>query len=155
MANRFKRLFAVTKVKTSGSYALRRLEEQLPTPYLEYGFSGGSTHLVCGGFVSGYYSPEVIIAHATYGELVTAIGTSAFSGTNIVSVTIPDTITLIGGSAFANCTNLASVTFLGTIEQWNAIFKGSTGAMYDCFRGSLALSYIQCRNGVVPLWELE
>jgi hypothetical protein len=41
---------------------------------------------------------------------VTNIGTSAFQGSGITSMAMPDTVTTIGDSAFASCTNLTSVT---------------------------------------------
>ncbi len=41
---------------------------------------------------------------------VTSIGYAAFLGSRLTAVTIPDTVTYMGDSAFANCGNLRSVT---------------------------------------------
>lgn len=48
--------------------------------------------------------------HGLYFYHVTAIGDSAFEGTAITSVTIPDTVTSIGNHAFYYCPGLTSVT---------------------------------------------
>lgn len=45
----------------------------------------------------------------TFGNTVKRIGNEAFFGSTIPSVVLPDSITLIGGGAFANCTSLKSV----------------------------------------------
>ena len=56
----------------------------------------------------------------------TEIGIAAFHGcTGLTSVTIGKSVTNIGAYAFRGCTGLERVTFNGTIEQWNAISKGS------------------------------
>ncbi len=50
-------------------------------------------------------------------ESVTNIGNSAFYGcTSLVSVTIPENVTAIGNFVFSDCTNLESVTFDGTSQ---------------------------------------
>ena len=41
---------------------------------------------------------------------VIGIGASAFSGTSLISITIPNTVTSIGGGAFQNCGSLTSAT---------------------------------------------
>ena len=47
----------------------------------------------------------------TIGNSVTSIGNSAFSGCgNLTSVTIPNSVTTIGESAFYGCGNLTTVT---------------------------------------------
>ena len=43
---------------------------------------------------------------------------------NIKSVTIGNGVTSIGESAFYNCVGLTSVTFEGTVDEWNVIDKG-------------------------------
>lgn len=66
----------------------------------------------------------VVIPSKINGVTVTTIGTDAFLGLNITSVTIPDSVTEIGSNAFAGCTNLTSVTYGGdwsklTIQSGN------------------------------------
>ena len=46
----------------------------------------------------------------TIPDSVTTIGESAFSGSSLTSVNIPDSVTTIGNSAFYGCTSLTSVT---------------------------------------------
>ena len=58
---------------------------------------------------------------------VTDIDSSAFAGTNITSVFIPNTVTEIALGAFRNCTSLENVVFpknLATI--WSNAFQGCT-----------------------------
>ncbi|HIT26011.1 MAG TPA: leucine-rich repeat protein [Candidatus Ornithoclostridium excrementipullorum] len=43
----------------------------------------------------------------------------------MTSVTIPDSVTSIGGSAFLGCSGLTSIKFQGTMQQWKGISKGS------------------------------
>ena len=56
--------------------------------------------------------PEIIIEFKTKG--VTAIKPFAFAGATFVSVTINVTVTVIGDSAFENCTVSASVSFMNS-----------------------------------------
>lgn len=66
----------------------------------------------------------VVIPSKINGVTVTTIGTDAFLGLNITSVTIPANVTEIGSNAFVGCTNLTSVTYGGdwsnlTIQSGN------------------------------------
>ena len=47
------------------------------------------------------------------GTPVTTIGNAAFRDSSVTSVTIPDSVTEIGANAFAGCTNLTSVNYIG------------------------------------------
>ena len=59
-------------------------------------------------------------------DSVTTIGDSAFAWcTSLTSVIIPDSVTTIGSRAFRECTSLQDIQFTGTVEEWNAILKGS------------------------------
>ena len=58
------------------------------------------------------------------GTPVTTIGNAAFRDSSVTSVTIPDSVTEIGANAFAGCTNLTSVNYIGdwsklTIQSGN------------------------------------
>ena len=59
----------------------------------------------------------VTIPGATNGLLVTSIGYEAFLGSGLTSVTIPDTVTSIGDSAFENCYSLASVAIPDSVTS--------------------------------------
>lgn len=69
-------------------------------------------------------------AFASEGAIVipdstTVIEAEAFTGdTGITSVTIPAGVTSIGENAFAGCSGLQEVYYLGTPQQWNAISIG-------------------------------
>lgn len=55
---------------------------------------------------------------------ITAIGEYAFSGYNgLTGVVIPSTVTSIGAYAFRYCSELESITYLGTIDQWKEVKK--------------------------------
>ncbi|MCD7728862.1 MAG: leucine-rich repeat domain-containing protein [Clostridia bacterium] len=55
-------------------------------------------------------------------DATTTIANYAFSsGYSLTSVTIPDSVTAIGTSAFQNCTSLESVYYSGTASQWASI----------------------------------
>ena len=57
---------------------------------------------------------------------VTSIGSYAFFHCfGLTSITIPDSVTSIGEAAFSGCSGITSITFTGTMAQWNAIGKGS------------------------------
>lgn len=55
---------------------------------------------------------------------ITAIGEYAFSGYNgLTGVVIPSTVTSIGAYAFRYCSELESITYLGTKDQWKEVKK--------------------------------
>ncbi len=59
-------------------------------------------------------------------DSVTSIGTNAFSGcSGLTNITIPDSVTSIGSGAFEGCEKLADIQFAGTVQEWQAIPKGS------------------------------
>ena len=70
---------------------------------------------------SGKYSGDIVVpADFTIGTTkykVTAIGESAFQGSSVTSVTLPDGITTIGGWAFNDCTGLTSFTLPASITS--------------------------------------
>lgn len=79
----------------------------------------------------------VVIPSKINGVTVTTIGTDAFLGLNITSVTIPASVTEIGSNAFAGCTNLTSVTYGGdwsnlTIQSGNpAVQDAANAPLFD------------------------
>lgn len=79
----------------------------------------------------------VVIPSKINGVTVTTIGTDAFLGLNITSVTIPDSVTEIGANAFAGCTNLTSVNYAGdwsnlTIQSGNpAVQDAANEQLFD------------------------
>lgn len=79
----------------------------------------------------------VVIPSKINGVTVTTIGTDAFLGLNITSVTIPANVTEIGSNAFADCTNLTSVNYAGdwsklTIQSGNpAVEDAANEQLFD------------------------
>lgn len=71
------------------------------------------------------------------GTPVTTIGNAAFRDSSVTSVTIPDSVTEIGSNAFADCTNLTSVTYGGdwsnlTIQSGNpAVQDAANAPLFD------------------------
>lgn len=59
-------------------------------------------------------------------EGIKSIGTYAFKDCkNLVSVTIPSSLTYISAGAFYNCQNLKTVIYEGTKEQWEEVIRNS------------------------------
>ena len=78
---------------------------------------------------------------------LTTIGDYVFYACfGLKAIELPATVVNIGEFAFANCQSLASFSFLGTIEQWNAIVKGS-----DWHYQSTQLTVVHCSDGDVNL----
>ena len=78
-----------------------------------------------GNILFGAFSYCTGLTSITIPNSVTSIGGSAFNGcTGLTSVTIGGSVTSIGNFAFDSCTGLTNIKFNGTIAQWNAISKG-------------------------------
>ena len=67
--------------------------------------------------------------HVTIPNSVTSIGSSAFSNcSGLTSVTIPNSVTSIGNSAFRNCSGLTSVTIPNSVTSiGSSAFSGCNG----------------------------
>lgn len=83
---------------------------------LAYTLSADGSYYICTG--KGKATEKDIIFPSKYnGKPVTAIKDNAFTGKNLTSVTIPESINDIGICAFHLCKELKSVTFLDGISQ--------------------------------------
>ena len=89
--------------------------------------AGNGTPVMEGNFKAVYYSDgtamlyeasvdeaHVVIPETVGGYVITEISNAFANNKKIKSVTIPDTVTGVLGSAFRNCTNLESVTVYAT-----------------------------------------
>ena len=73
------------------------------------------------------------------------IGEGAFwSCTALTTVTMGN-VESIGGGAFASCTALTEIVFKGTMEEWNAVYKGDSW----CYQVSAA--EVVCLDGTVAI----
>ena len=86
------------------------------------------------------------ITNIIFNEGITGIRENAFYGcTGISEIIVPSTVTLIENYAFAY-SGIESITFNGTIEQWNSVSKGSgwkdwiSAAEVICSDGTITLS---------------
>jgi hypothetical protein len=78
------------------------------------------TYIGGGALQNPYYSNSVFasVTKVVIPNSVTMIGNSAFSGcTGLTSVDIPNSVTLIGGGAFSGCTGLTSVDIPSSVTE--------------------------------------
>src|SRR5262245_32980957 len=68
--------------------------------------------------ITKYTGPRVaVIPSEINGLPVTTIGSDAFTGTDVTSVTIPNGVTSIGDYVFFSCTNLATITIPDSVTS--------------------------------------
>ncbi len=108
-----------------GGYCERCWEHQEPSEVLAYTWTDdGSAYVVSGiGTVTG---TDIVIPATYQGIQVVGIADKAFCEcSEITGITIPESIISIGNSAFENCTNLITIYYEGTIDQWFGIRIGT------------------------------
>ncbi len=121
--------------------------------------------------VSGYYNrvtvDDIIPSEVTYNKKkysVTTIGDYAFANCNLTDITIPSSVTTIGGGTFDGCTNLTNITipnsvttiggraFNGCIGLTNITIPNSvTTIEYSAFNGCIGLTNITIPNSVTTI----
>ena len=102
-------------------------------------------------------------------DTVTTIESSAFAGSGLTSISIPDSVVSLGNGAFqncrslksvtipasltdfgsymfSNCSNLTTVEFKGSKSKWNELNKDRS----DVFKGSGATT-VKCSDGEVVI----
>lgn len=85
------------------------------------------------GNITAYFGTQtdIVIPDTVHGQPVRGIAARAFKGNTFLrSVTLPDTATAIGASAFADCTALQSVKGTGVRQISTSAFQNS--AVSDC-----------------------
>ncbi len=86
----------------------------------------GVTSINDGVFIGCTSLAEVVIP-----EGVTSIGSSAFSKCALTEITVPESVTSIGANAFSDCTNLDTVIYAGTEEDWEEIAIDDTNTILN------------------------
>lgn len=76
---------------------------------------------------------------------VVAINHRAFRHCALTNIILPKSLLYIGHWAFSGCSSLSSITYEGTVEQWNAIYKT------DGWNDDVPATYVQCSDGTVTL----
>lgn len=66
-------------------------------------------------------------------------------GSRMTEIYLPNSVTGIWPKAFGRCTSLTSITFNGTMEEWNSVNKGSK------WNANVPATYVQCTDGQVAL----
>lgn len=98
-----------------------------------------------GNILYGAFSGCAELTSVTIPESVTSIGGRAFFDcSSLTNIAIPGSVTSIGYDAFRGCSGLTSITFNGTKAQWNAISKGSS---WNSNTGNYT---IHCTDGDIP-----
>ena len=73
----------------------------------------------------------ILVPEFHNGMKVVGIGENAFSDCKtIISILLPDSVTVVGKSAFAGCTSLESVTLLGALTLESNAFSGCSSLSY-------------------------
>jgi hypothetical protein len=89
--------------------------------------------------IIGYTGPggAVVIPDATNGYAVTGIGDFSFEdGSNLTSVTIPDSVTNIGQAPFLGCSSLTNIS----VNATNSVFLSANGVLID-YRNFTLIQY--------------
>ena len=87
------------------------------------------------------FSQNSALQAVTFNDGLDGIGGSAFSNTGLTTVTLPNSLTFLGNSAFSSCKDLASIS-IGT---------GITEIPYNCFSGCNALTSIDLPEHVTSI----
>ena len=61
----------------------------------------------------------------------------AFAEVNIRELALPASLIRVDSEAFANCATLKTVTYAGTVQEWEKIFKGSLSIPVHCVDGTV------------------
>ena len=117
-------LMAGTKAYAADGYDIEVKNADGVTIYYNYINDGKELEVTSGHYIGNIVIPnEVTYMNRT--RKVTSIGIIAFRGEAIASITIPNSVTSIGGGAFQACTSLTSVTIPNSVTSiGNYAFSG-------------------------------
>jgi len=106
--------------------------------YVNLDLSGSTFTSIGASAFSGSGLTSVTIPNS-----VTSIGESAFYGSGLTSITIPGSVTSFTASAFKNCTNLASIIIENNLtKSQNDIFENCTSLTSVTIRSSVTDMYV-------------
>lgn len=92
------------------------------------------------------FSENQKLVNVNIPNAIFTIGASAFANClNLKSVTIPSGIIEIGFNCFFHCVELNTINFMGTVEEWNKIKRGSN------WSAQTKLEEINCKDGVAKV----
>ena len=107
----------------------------------EYEFTAGSTAVRITRYVGT--GGNVTIPSTIAGVPVTNIGDHAFDYTFLTSITIPKSVTTIGGQALYRCTSLKSIT----VESGNPVYHSAGNCLIETASKTLVAG---CQTSVIP-----
>lgn len=94
----------------------------------EYLNNQKDTLIYIGKCLLGYNGDRSSITEITIKDGTTMICEGVFYGcANLTSITIPKELNYIDFMAFGECTNLKTINYKGSEEEWNEIFKAPQG----------------------------
>lgn len=112
---------------------------------IEVTIPDGVTKMLCGQLVQGGFECCQSLKSVTIPDSVTVIGEREFwRCRSLSSVNIPSSVTEIGDKAFWECTALAQITYGGTMEQWKCVKKAD-------WHGEVPATVVKCTDGKVAL----
>lgn len=83
---------------------------------IDYNGNGKKVKIPDGVVEVASFCNDMNVEEVVYSESVKRIGDYAFANTSLKTVTIPDSITIIGKNAFDTCLELEKITFGGNLE---------------------------------------
>ena len=90
-----------------------------------------------------YINGELLQGEVVIPEGTEKIGDYVFFGSGLTSITIPDSVTSIGSSAFSGCTGLTSIV----VEDSNTVYHSAGNCLIETATKTLILG---CKTSVIP-----
>ena len=140
-------LYSDGRMVISGNGAMDDYASQLVTPWADYRHTitaieigAGITHIGNYAFKGATNCKEVVFAE---GSQLKTIGSQAFHyNSALTSVRLPDTVTVLKGSAFGYCANLRDVYIPdGVFSMTKTTFQQSPNVVLSVAAGSYAENY--------------